>query len=234
MKQTLDLFTAVLLVAAVLLVLLAGAATRTEATTGICDRTPEVRDAILKALEADGCAVVDLADLTELNRVLSIHGTMLTSLKAGDFDGLGNLRWLDLSDNPLTTLPDDVFDGLDSLESLNLSYNLFATLPAGVFDGLSRLKWLALSHNQLTTLPESVFDGLGGLAGLRLDNNHLATLPAGAFDELGSLTSLWLHGNHLVGLTSDDPLFDALGRLPMATLNIFLDRQREAPAIRGT
>ena len=55
--------------------------------TDICDRPPEVRDAILKALDADDCAEVDndaMASLTELD--LSDAG--LGSFEAGAFDGL--------------------------------------------------------------------------------------------------------------------------------------------------
>ena len=58
-----------------------------QTTTDICDRTPQVRNAIMHMLGYDDCSAVDLA---ELNRFLTVEG--LTSLKAGDFDGLGKAR----------------------------------------------------------------------------------------------------------------------------------------------
>ena len=141
-------------------------------TSNICDRTPEVRDAILQATSADDdCAAVNLASVTE---TLSLHGKQLTSLKAGDFDGLGNLRTLLLGENRLTTLPVRIFAGLGSLETLGLRGHQndmignqltvsLTTLPAGVFDGLGSLQVLLLQYNELTTLPEGVFDGLENL-----------------------------------------------------------------------
>ena len=76
-------------------------------TVNICDRTPQVRDAILEALEANNCAAVDseaLASMQELDlsRLLSLNA---------------------LENNPLTALPDGVFDGLTGLQRLWLSEN---------------------------------------------------------------------------------------------------------------
>ena len=105
-------------------------------TVDVCDRTPQVRDAILEAVGADDCAAVDADAMADVES-LRIEG--LTSLRAGDFDGLDNLRTLDLSGNALTTLPAGVFDGLTSLETLDLSDNhLVGLTPSDpVFAGLS-------------------------------------------------------------------------------------------------
>ena len=175
-------------------------------TTNICDRTPAVRDAILAKVTSTDCAAVDLASVT---------GTLyleseLTSLKAGDFDGLGSLESLNLGDNDLATLPAGVFDGLDSLVELDLYWNLLTTLPDGVFDGLDSLEYLNLWDNELTTLPASIFNDLGNLRTLNLSNNQLATLPDGVFDGLASLEILDLRRNRLENLTRDNPLFDGL------------------------
>ena len=107
-------------------------------TVDICDRTVQVRSAIMDRLNADDCSAVEgLASLSQL-------GTYnLRALQAGDFDGLTSLRFLYLYGN-LTALPAGVFDGLASLEYLNLSGNQLTTLPAGVFEGLTSLQRLRL------------------------------------------------------------------------------------------
>ena len=80
----------------------------------ICERTPEVRQAMNIATN---CANVDARTLNRI-RVLEINGKGLTALRAGDFDGLGGLRHLDLHNNRLTSLPPDIFDELPSLQYL--------------------------------------------------------------------------------------------------------------------
>ena len=217
-------------------------------TVDICGRTPQVRDAIMGDLGAEDCAAVDSAQMAEL-RLFIFSQSGLTTLQAGDFDGLTNLRdlrlnrnWLEalpagvfnglnslrtlrLSHNQLTILPAGVFSGLTNLRTLSLSHNQLATLPAGVFNGLTRLEELRLSYNELTALPAGVFDGLTNLQHLWLNDNQLATLPAGVFDSLTNLSTLELTANHLVGLSRNDSLF---AKLPSG-VDLELDFQTEAP-----
>ena len=203
-------------------------------TVDICDRTPQVRDAILEALEADDCAAVesdglasvenlelqgkqlaalaggDFAGLTGL-KVLWLYDNQLTTLPAGVFDGLTSLQWLSLYGTSLTALQVGVFDGLTSLQVLDLGGNQLTDLPAGVFDGLTSLQDLALRESQLTTLPDGVFDGLNSLQGLFLERNQLTSLPDRVFDGLNSLRWLVLDGNQLTSLPGR--VFDGLNSL---------------------
>ena len=179
-------------------------------TVDICDRTPQVRDAILEALDADDCAAVDSERLAGVGS-LSFGPGRVTALRAGDFDGLARLREMNLFRHRLTTLPAGVFDGLTSLERLELSRNELTTLAAGVFDGLTRLRELGLHGNRLTTLRAGVFDGLDSLRSLDLSLNRLTTLPAGVFDGLTRLRYLYLGDNQLTALP--DGAFDVLTRL---------------------
>ena len=117
-----------------------GGQTNFPQVTDICDRTPQVRDAILDAISnALGshydCSAVDLGHV----EILRLSYKQLASLKADDFDGLANMETLDLSNNQLTKLPDGVFDGLDNLESLNLEGNHLVGLIVNdpVFNGLT-------------------------------------------------------------------------------------------------
>ena len=204
-----------------------------QTTIDICSRTEEVRDAILKEVDATECASVAASRLAGIT-ALSMSGKNIDAVASGDFDGLDALRRLDLHDNKLAALPQGIFDGLGALETLYLSRNGLATLPQGVFDDLAALETLYLYRNLLTTLPQGVFDELAALRTLSLAAMQLATLPAGVFDSLAALEGLWLndnrltslpagvfdnltaletldlHNNHLVGLARSDPLFSQL------------------------
>ena len=184
--------------AAVLLVVFAailGLPLQAEAQTGICGRTAAVRTAILgKISGVSNCANVTDAHLAAIS-TLSLNGSGITALAAGDFDGLTALESLGLDDNSLSTLPDDVFDELTALTHLELQDNSLSTLPAGVFDELTALTGLELQDNSLSTLPADMFDELTALESLNLDYNSLSTLPAGVFEPLTALRVLHLIDN---------------------------------------
>ena len=190
-------------------------------TISVCDRTPQVRDAITAAGDAANCAAVGAARVTWLD----IGGQGLTSLRADDFDGLTSLQGLDLSYNQLAELPEGIFDGLTSLQWLYLFNNQLAALPEGIFDGLTSLQSLTLSDNRLAALPEGIFDGLTSLQGIWLSGNQLAELPDGAFDGLTSLESLWLQDNQLAELP--EGIFDGLTSLQR--LSLFNNQLAELP-----
>ena len=146
------------------------------ALTPVCDRTPQVRDAIVAAVPD----VNDCNDVTETHLAaiitLDLAQKNIISLKVGDFDGLLALRYIYLNFNQLTSLPAGVFDGLSTLTHLWMASNQFTTLPAGVFDGLSALRYLYLNGNQFTSLPAGVFEGLS-LEYLLLQGNAVDPLP---------------------------------------------------------
>ena len=170
------------------------------AITPVCDRTPQVRDAILDNISG----ISDCAQVTETHLVgilgLNLQNRNSTALKAGDFDGLISLTWLWLQGNQLSSLPAGLFDHLDALTTLWLQGNQLSSLPAGLFDHLDALTYLNLQGNQLSSLPAGLFDGLTALEELFLSGNQLTGLPEGLFGGLSSLTRLWLYGN------SVDPL----------------------------
>ena len=124
-----------LLGVAVIASLVSVPATAQTTTVNICDRTPQVRDAILAAISnpPPACEAVPETDLAGISS-LSLSGAGITALTSGDFTGLSALVTLNLGSNGLTTLPDGVFDSLSALETLDLSANAFTTLPDGVFD----------------------------------------------------------------------------------------------------
>ena len=152
--------------------------------TPVCDRTPQVRDAIVAAVSGvSNCRNVTEAHLAAIT-ILDLQRKGITALKVGDFDGLNSLIRLWLRYNELSTLPVDIFDGLTSLTTLYLNSNALTSLPAGIFDGLTELRDLHLSDNALTSLPVGIFDGLAELRLIWLSDNALTSLPAGIFDGL--------------------------------------------------
>ena len=161
-----------------------------DSTAGICGRTEEVRDAIVGEISGvTHCALVTDAHLAAITGTLRLGAENITTLAAGDFDGLTALTTLRLRGNSLSTLPAGVFDGLTALTNLELGRNSLSTLPTGVFDELTALTTLDLRTNSLSTLPAGVFDELTALTTLDLRNNSLSTLPAGVFEDLTALTT---------------------------------------------
>ena len=163
----------------------------------LCDRTEQVRDAVMARKSYIGdCSIVTNLHL-ETVRGLDLEDSGIEALLAEDFRGLSNLGWLALSANDLSELPEGVFDDLSSLERLTLSSNDLSALPEGVFNDLSSLEILTLYSNDLSALPEGVFDDLTNLKQLSLSGNDLSALPEGVFDDLTNLKQLSLSGNDL-------------------------------------
>ena len=154
-------------------------------TGGICDRTTQVRDAIVDLVPGvHTCSAVTDADLAAITATLNLNRTGISSLRSGDFSGLGRIRSLLLTRNQLTTLPADIFSGLVNVRTLRLHSNELDSLPGNLFDSLATVDILDLEYNNLTTLPAGLFDGLN-LRFLGLEGNQFRTLPAGVFESLG-------------------------------------------------
>ena len=191
-----------------------GALTITDDETGLCDRTPKVRDAIIAAVGVSACFDATPAQLALL-LTLDLSAVSLTSLEPGDFLDLPNLEDLNLTDNELLSLPVGAFSGLARLQRLDLSnsaavgilgeefglpYNAFPSLPKGVFAALPNLEELSLELGALSSLPAGVFDGLTSLQDLDLSHNSLSSLSKGVFAGLTSLERLDLFLNSLSSL----------------------------------
>ena len=158
---------------------------------GVCDRTPEVRDALRGSRECWAPSVAELAGTGYLN--LGRQG--IGSLRAGDFLGLSGLRVLHLHGNRLAELPGGLFAGLDSLERLRLEGNRLSVLPDGLFEGLGRLASLDLGGNRLSSLSAGLLADAPSLSRLDLGGNWLSELPTGFFEGASNLAELNLSGN---------------------------------------
>ena len=122
-------------------------------TDGVCERTPQVRAALVAHAQGRDAAVTDCSKVTETHlaavRVLNLEDPAMTSLKAGDFEGLTGVETLTLQGNALTALPAGIFDDLGMVMELGLNHNALAEggLPDRVFETLTRLHTLYLSSN---------------------------------------------------------------------------------------
>ena len=141
---------------------------------GVCDRTPEVRDWLARS--SPDCAAVTAAQLADIRGDINLSLSGITTLQAGDFQGISTEGTLDLGDNQLQTLPIGVFEGLSLGGALNLSGNQLSTLPADTFAGLT-VASLYLNHNQLSRLSAGVFNGLHVGDDLDLNDNPGAPFP---------------------------------------------------------
>lgn len=177
---------------------------------GICNRTPQVRDAILATLRQTDCRRVTSSSLRAVE-ILHLHRSSLRRLRSDDFRGLSGLTGLYLDKNDLSTLPQDVFSGLANLQALSLSENRLVSLPPGLFRGLTSLVVLRLESNALTSLPPGLFLGLSRLRDLHLNDNNLTALSPGLFSGLSRLRDLYLNDNNLTVLSPE--LFSGLTAL---------------------
>jgi len=153
----------------------------------ICDRTPAVRDEILRVLNSRyTCDVVPPAALASID-TLAIPRRHVDTLLADDFAGMPALTTLTLAGLDLTGLPEGVFRGTTGLRTLNLAENRLASLPPDIFMNLGELRGLDLTGLAATGLTESVFSGLLNLEELVLLESALTSLPPGIIRNLGML-----------------------------------------------
>ncbi len=222
------------------LVLLAVPEKATAQIVPVCDRTPEVRDAIVeKVPDVNDCGDVTEPHLAEIEGDLNLAGPYdvwgvpsgdlpnpILELKAGDFSGLSSLEGLQLHANKLTTLPAGLFHGLSSLETLALGRNPLTTLPAGIFSGLTSLQSLGLSlhYNDMAPPAGELFSGLTSLQSLTLYIG--GPLPDDLFVGLPTLKWLKLRVSDVTTL----PVGVFAGLSSLESLHLAFNRLTELPA----
>ena len=123
-------------------------------TGGICERTQQVRDALVTAVQENddavtNCSLVTAAHLAGITGVLRLGNQGIEALKAGDFAGLSGVTQLNLNANALSALPSGIFEGLDAVDTLTLRDNALGegSLADRVFEPLTAVTTLALDQN---------------------------------------------------------------------------------------
>ncbi|XP_041461589.1 toll-like receptor 4 [Lytechinus variegatus] len=132
-----------------------------------------------------------------------INGAILfnTEEKVSLFDGLSNLRFLDLSENqPLgIVLPHDVFRQLSALQELTLDDCHIRHINPLLFLGLRSLQKLSLKENRITQLSYE-FMFLFHLTDINLNGNVISYLGPSTFSTNKKLSIISLAHNQLTNL----------------------------------
>ena len=167
--------------------------------TGVCDRTPQVRDALVAIVGGEAsCAEVTADQLGRIS-VLSLGSERIETLQSGDFAGLSSLEQLDLYDNELTALPPNVFAGLTNLRQLNLWHNDLASLSPNVFADLTNLRVFGSRRQRLRRHPARRLcrpDQSGVLVAQRHPPHHPPVRHLCRPDQSGVLGGLWQRIHH--------------------------------------
>ncbi|KRX19266.1 Leucine-rich repeat-containing protein 15, partial [Trichinella nelsoni] len=131
--------------------------------------------------------------------VLILKSNIIYRVDASLFEGLADLRVLDLSSNQLSQLGPSSFGGnFSKLKTLNLHHNNISIIKEDAFRYLENLETLNLAYNNLQLVEVNVFNGLKNLRYLSLEGNNIERIALGAFDGLLHLQSLNLGQNALV------------------------------------
>ncbi|MDE2906700.1 MAG: leucine-rich repeat protein [Acidobacteriota bacterium] len=170
------------------------------APAGVCGRTAQVRDAIVKATGST-CDAVSEFDLLDVN-LLDLGFQSIGSIRRGDFSGLWNLVDLRLQGNEVASIEDGSFDDLGKLQMLNLAYSGLDGVPEAI-GTLRSLTRLNLHGNRIEHVSERAFAGLSELRVLHLSGNGVATLDEGVFSDQRKLTELYLDRNRITDITRE-------------------------------
>lgn len=165
----------------------------------VCGRSPWIRDILTDYAGRKSCDEVTELDLAEVYTLRTDGPRITGSIKANDFDGLVNLRLLDLRSNRLKGQIPAELGRLRELRKLYLNNNeLSGPIPPEL--GQLDLQHIELIGNALTGPIPPELGALENLTGsLRLDDNRLSgPIP----EELSNLRHAWgisLAGNALTG-----------------------------------
>ena len=152
----------------------------------VCDRTAQMRDAIVTAAPASTCGAVTEVHLAAIDS-LGVVKANLSELQDDDLSGLTALTKLNLSNNHLTTIPSQLFT-LSNLTYLNLESN---ELSGEIPEELSNLTNLAeLYLNDNASLTGALPQNLTGLTKLE----KLLFQDTGLCAPLNTVFQTWLQG----------------------------------------
>ena len=125
------------------------------------------------------------------------------TVKPGAFSGVeGKLEELTIR-TKLRTISDETFDGLDQLRRLDLSYNLLKTVNRAMFAPLSHLEALSLRGNQIEAINDDNFDYLSQLRSISMQSNQLKTVSRAMFAPMSHLETLIISGNQIETIADD-------------------------------
>lgn len=168
--------------------------------SGICWRTPQVRDWLVAAVNwerpATDCSEVTAEDLATgpILRFLYMGGLGISSLQSWDFAGT-DPTVVNLAENELRELPAGLFSGLPNLSSVQLAFNQLTASVFAALGDVDGLRSLDLGFNPLEEIPADAFVAMPRLQVLSLVAVGLRSLTAETFSDLAALESLSLARN---------------------------------------
>ncbi|XP_019632763.1 PREDICTED: toll-like receptor 13 isoform X1 [Branchiostoma belcheri] len=154
---------------------------------------------------------------------LNLKGNNITTLYNDSFEGLTNLKRLDLSKTRIQTIEVGALEALANLTSLDITFSRETRhLRDGLFENLVNLTYLTLETS--AQFGEHVFSGLTQLRELSLRLTDASNLPDQIFYPLSALENLTIHCDRAKGLFQRDVLWAPLNQLKTLVL-IFTDDQ---------
>lgn len=134
--------------------------------------------------------------------LLQLEQNSILSIRDGAFNGLENLRELNLSGNSIRQLSANTFP-LNRLEILDLCNNDLNIIRGQAFRELRSLHTLNISNNALNELDDQTFFGLIKLKILLLKDNHILNIQPNTFALLASILRIDLSSNALQNLNGN-------------------------------
>jgi hypothetical protein len=134
------------------------------------------------------CSICKCAGTT-----VNCQGRELTQVPQGVPVGT---QFLNLEENLIIELGADAFEGLANLRTINVFHNSLVTIDAQSFLPTNKtLEQLFMYDNLIKSFPVGLLAGFSSLRKLRFDKNSLLELPHDAFVDLVSLQELDFSGN---------------------------------------
>jgi hypothetical protein len=119
-------------------------------------------------------------------------------LEVDVFSGLGNVKYVCLTNNKLQYLHSDIFVGLPKLEAVYLGNNTSLHIPTdSQFINSHSLEYLDISSCNISSVSFVTFANVSALEWLDLSYNNLRSVDINLLKALPELSKLYLHDNPL-------------------------------------
>ncbi|XP_071095593.1 carboxypeptidase N subunit 2-like isoform X2 [Haliotis cracherodii] len=136
-----------------------------------------------------------MTEMPKRVRLLDFGYNQISTLPAGIFSNLPNLRTLNLESNKINNLPNEAFQNLPILEEIYLNNNVLHQVTASPWRNIRHLKKIDLADNYIDFLDSGAFTSLTNLTSLSLQSNQIGAIETGTFAGLTSLSLLDVSNN---------------------------------------
>lgn len=157
---------------------------------------------------------------SSLEHLFLLH-THITLAEGFSFRTMKHLTEVRLNCNKLEHISPETFQGLDNLKLLEIINANTSLIEGNSFECLSKLEYLEISHNKIKRIDEDTFAGLFLLKQLKLNFNQTETVDSNSFGHLTRLETLQLSGNRFNhGLCIDFSALNSLESLMLAECHL--------------